>query len=114
MKVIKRALMPDGTEILLEDWSENNTPEYPNLHGYTIAAYPFAVRTGPYGWIKRGERFRLQISHNPYSGYVGERILSDFDALVAGEKSLADLRSHFYNAEKDVYLLGLETDWKPR
>lgn len=114
MKVIERALMPDGTEILLEDWSENNTPEYPNLYGYAIAAYPFAARSSPSGWIKSGERFRLEISHNPYSGYVGELILSDFRALVAGDKVPADLRSHFYNGEKDAYLLGLETAWAPQ
>ena len=27
MKVIERATMPDGTEILLEDWSDKNTEQ---------------------------------------------------------------------------------------
>ena len=114
MKVIERATMPDGTEIQLEDWRENNTPEYPNLHGYTIAAYPIAAPSSPSGWITGGKAFRLEISRGRSSGYGDEAVLADFAALVSGQKSLADLRSHFGNAEKDAYLLGLETDWKPQ
>lgn len=28
MKVIKQAVMPNGTKIQLEDWSDKNTKEY--------------------------------------------------------------------------------------
>lgn len=42
MKVLEKALTPDGIEIQLEDWSEHNTAEYPNVYGFTIGAYPIA------------------------------------------------------------------------
>ena len=45
MKVIERTTMPDGTEILLEDWSDKNTEQFPDLYGLTIAAYPIAKNT---------------------------------------------------------------------
>ena len=44
-KIIDRAIMPDGTEIYLEDWSKSNSQEYPDVHGMTIGAYPIARRT---------------------------------------------------------------------
>lgn len=49
MKVIDRAVMPDGTKIQLEDWHDENTKEYPDLHGYTIGAYPIAKNTNKWG-----------------------------------------------------------------
>ena len=36
MKVIEQAVMPNGTEIQLEDWRENNTREYPDLTDNTL------------------------------------------------------------------------------
>ena len=45
MKVIDRAVISDGTEIQLEDWSESNTEEFLNLYGLTIAVYSVAQRT---------------------------------------------------------------------
>ena len=36
MNVVERAVMPNGTEIQLEDWRENNTKEYPDLYGLII------------------------------------------------------------------------------
>lgn len=41
-KIIDKAVLSDGTKIQLEDWHENNTTNYPELYGYTIAAYPVA------------------------------------------------------------------------
>lgn len=43
MKTIERAIMSDGTTIYLEDWSDKNTEEFPDLYGLTIAAYPVAM-----------------------------------------------------------------------
>ena len=40
MIILDKAKMPDGTEIQLEDWSKNNTEEYPDLYGLMIGAYP--------------------------------------------------------------------------
>ena len=51
MKIIERAIMPDGTNILLEDWSDKNTEQFPDLYGLTIAAYPIAKNTGRYVFI---------------------------------------------------------------
>lgn len=72
MKVIERATMPDGAEIYLEDWSDKNTEQFPDLYGLTIVAYPIAKNTGKYGWIRSGESFRIHISQNKYTGYSND------------------------------------------
>lgn len=107
MKVIDRAVTPDGIQIQLEDWHENNTEEYPLLYGYTIAAYPIAKNTSKYGWIRSGSKFRLDISCNNYRNYIDEMVLADYEALKNGTKTLEDLQEHFYNGNKDKYYLGL-------
>ena len=38
MEIIERAIMPNGTEIQLEDWSE----DFPGVCELTIGAYPIA------------------------------------------------------------------------
>lgn len=88
MKVIERAVMPNGTEIQLEDWRENNTKKYPDLYGLTIGAYPIAKNTGKHRWIESGNTFRLSIPMNQYSGYTNDGVKVDFEALKNGEKSL--------------------------
>lgn len=114
MEIIRCDTMPDGTKIQLEDWTGKNTPEYPNLYGYIIAAYPIARRSSRYKWIEVGTPFLLDIPHNHYDGYEGDAIISDYNSLVSGEKSLADLRTHFWNGEKDAYYLGLDTDYQEK
>lgn len=111
MKVIKRAVMPNGTEIVLEDWSDKNTPEYPDLYDLEIGAYPIAKNTGNY-WIRNGEIFRLTISMNQYTGYTNEDVKADFDALKSGKKSLEDLAAHFWNGEEDMWYLGMDVEYK--
>lgn len=112
MKVIERAVMLNGMEIQLEDWSENNTKEYPDLHGFTIGAYPIAKNTGKYRWIESGQTFRIDISVNQHSGYSNDDVKVDFEALKSGEKSLEDLANHFWNGEKDMWLLGMNVEYK--
>lgn len=107
MKVIEHAFTPNGIEIQLEDWSDKNTPEYPDLHGLTIATYPVAQRSSG-KWIEGGKKFRLSIAMNTYSGYTNEMVKADFEALKRGEKRLEDLASHFWNGEKDAYVLGMD------
>ncbi len=102
MKVIERAVMSNGIEIQLEDWSYNNTSEYPDLYGLQISAYPTAKNTGKFRWIEGGQTFRLSISMNQYTGYSNDDVKADFKALKSGEKSLEDLASHFWNGEKDM------------
>lgn len=113
MKVLEKAILKDGTPIQLEDWSEHNTTEFPNLYGLQIGAYPIAQRTGKYRWIESGDRFRLTIDCNYYMNYTNENVLEDYRALINGEKSLQDLADHFWNGEKDKWYLGMETSYRP-
>ena len=112
MKVIEHATMPDGTEILLEDWSDKNTEQFPDLYGLTIAAYPIAKNTGKYGWIRSGETFRISISQNKYQNYSNDDVQADFEALKNGTKSLEDLAVHFWNHKKDMWCLGMDVEYK--
>lgn len=112
MKVLEKAIMPNGTEIQLEDWSENNTKEYPDLYGLTIGAYPIAKNTGKHRWIESGNKFRLQVSMNQYRGYSNDDVKADFEALKSGEKYLKDLVDHFGNGEKDMWFLGMDVVYK--
>lgn len=107
MEIIERAVMPNGTEIQLEDWSSQNTLEYPNLYGLTIGAYPIAKNTGRGRWVESGERFRLTISYNNHSGYSNDDVKADFTALKNGKKHLEDLAARFWNGKKDMYYLGM-------
>ena len=114
MKIIDSAVMPDGTRIQLEDWHDDNTAEFPDLYGYTIGAYPIAKNTDKWGLIKNGKRFRLSVSRNKYRNYTDENVLSDYEALKIGYKTLKDLREYFWNTKKDEFYLGLidiEPEW---
>lgn len=112
MKVIERTTMPNGTIILLEDWSDKNTKEFPDLYGLTIGAYPIAERTGKYRLIEGGKSFRISISQNKYTGYSNNNVRADFEALKNGTKSLEDLAAHFWNGEKDMWYLGMDVEYK--
>lgn len=111
MKIIEHATLPDGTKIQLEDWSENNTEQFPDLYGMHIGAYPIAKNTGKY-WIQGGQPFRLTISQNKYTGYSNDDVRADFEALKNGTKALEDLAAHFWNGEKDMWYLGMNVEYK--
>lgn len=111
MKVIERATMPDGTKIQLEDWSDKNTEQFPDLYGMQIGAYPIAKNTGKY-WIQGGQLFRLTISQNKYQNYSNDDVRTDFEALKNGTKSLEDLATHFWNGKKDMWYLGMDVEYK--
>lgn len=51
--------MPDGTKIQLEDWSEDNPKQFPNLYGLEIHVYPIQKRFGKWqtGYHKPNEVF---------------------------------------------------------
>lgn len=112
MKILEKFILPDGTEIQLEDWSEHNSEEYPDLYGLTIGAYPEAKNTGKYRWVRGGEKFRLTIANNSYAGYMNDDVKSDYEALKNGEKTLQDLSSHFWYGEKDMWYLGMDVKYK--
>ena len=100
MEIIKKAVMPDGTHIQLEDWRK----DYPNVYDdFTIAAYPIAQNTINGSWIKSGEKFRLDISRFN----ADDDVKQIFEDLISGKITLADLRKHFWYTYKDEYRLGL-------
>ena len=108
MEIIERAIMPNGTEIQLEDWSE----DFPGVCGLTIGAYPIAKNTGKYGWVQGGRIFRLSIPQNKYVNYSNDDVRTDFEALKNGTKSLKDLAAHFGNGNKDMWYLGMDVEYK--
>lgn len=110
MKILDRTKTPSGIEIQLEDWNEHNSEEYPDLYGYTIGAYPVSKHTGRYGWVQEREKFRLTISHNTYANYSNKDVLSDYEALKTGLKTLEDLAEHFWYGEKDMWYLGMNVE----
>ncbi len=112
MKIIERAVMPNGTGIQLEDWSDKNTSEYPDLYGLQISAYPTAKNTVKFRWIESGQTFRLSILMNSYTGYSNDDVKADLEALKGGEKNLEDLATHFLNGEKDMWYLGMDVEYK--
>jgi len=107
MKIIERAVMPNGTEIQLEDWREHNSEKCPDLYGFEIGAYPVARRTGKYRLVRERDNFRLSIASNIYSGYTIEQLKADYEALKSGDITLEDLAPHFWNGEKDMFYLGM-------
>ena len=106
-KVVEKATMPNGTEIQLEDWRESNTEEYPNLYGFMIGAYPIARNDGRYGFVRKRDKFRLQIAHNNYQNYTNDDVKADFEALKNGRKTLEDLSEHFWYGKRDMFHLGM-------
>lgn len=112
MKILEKATTPNEIEIQLEDWSDQNTAEYPDLYGLTIGAYPTAKNSSKYKWIEAGNKFRLGITANKYSNYSNDDVKSDFEALKSGEKILEDLAPHFWNGKKDMYLLGMVDNYE--
>ena len=102
--VIEKSVTPFGTEIQLEDWGDI----YSDLGRYTIGAYPIAKNAEEFS--RRGKPFRITISANKYIHYTDADVLDDYKALKFGEKTLADLREHFWNKKSDCYRLGIEED----
>lgn len=100
MKIVQKGIMPDGTKIRIEDWSEDCSSWLPCSH---IGAYPIAksYRQRHNGWIypKLGQAFRLGF-------YFKNMLLTTeaFDALVSGKKQLCDYAQEADNPELLKYL----------
>lgn len=101
MVVKERNIMPDGTNIQIEDWKE----DYPGVHDtFIIAAYPKAKNTGKHSWVKKGDPFRLELSR----GFKTDEFVQDlFEKLVQGKTTLEELAVHYWNGDKDMYYMGL-------
>ena len=97
-KILEKAVMPDGTHIQIEDWSE----VYPETYAVPmIAAYPKSKRDAT--WWRRGESFRLQLDREFKSL---TEVQETFERLRYGVLSLEDLENH-YRDNKDRYYMGL-------
>jgi hypothetical protein len=108
MTIVDKGVMPDGTEIQLEDWRQ----DYDNLFGYMIATYPIAKNTGKRGWVRGGREFRLSITINECKNY--DAVKAEYDALIRGEKTLEDMAQYFYDGERAMWYLGMNVkrkDW---
>jgi hypothetical protein len=99
MKVLDRAVTPDGTKIQIEDWKE--TYSFCNI--YDIGTYPIAKNTSKYRWVEGGKEFRLTLTRFNSN----EESKQAFADLISGAKTITDFADHFYNRDKDKYYMGL-------
>lgn len=90
MKVLKTDIMPDGTQIQVEEWNEN----YSFMpYGSTIASYPKSKMSHEGCFAPKGnEIYRFSFNFN--SSEEADQI---FFELVKGQKVLADLRQYMYD-----------------
>ena len=92
MKIIKNGTMPDNTTIHIENWNEKYDfiPQSSN-----IVAYPKSKMT-LYGDFapKAGEIYRFQFNFKDAA-----ETETAFNALLKGEKMLADYKDKLYNPQ---------------
>ena len=102
MQIIKKGIMPDGTKIQIEDWSESYSC-YSKCG--TVAAYPIAktsikkaarggIYAGPWYYPAAGEKFRLSFNFN-----CGDDAAQVFDKLISGESQLKDFTEYMQNPD---------------
>ncbi|KQY90980.1 hypothetical protein ASD24_24605 [Paenibacillus sp. Root52] len=88
MKVIKTGTLEDGTDIQIEDWSEDYS-----FYNYAdmLASYPISKMThsGSYA-PKGGERYRFSFRFKD-----AEEADVAFKELIEGKKVLSDFRDYF-------------------
>ena len=107
MQVIDKAVTPDGIEIELRDLSGKH--KLPDYNGMEIVFRTIAKKTFPpnRGWYaKKGKEFHSCICC--YKNYTSDMLKADYEEIENGTKTLADLKSYFWNGYKDRYVLGLE------
>ncbi|KRT89312.1 MULTISPECIES: hypothetical protein [Bacillales] len=88
MQILKDGVMPDGTEIRMEEWNES----YEFMpYGATIASYPISKSTHKGSFApKEGEGYRFSFNFETH-----EEAKCAFDDLVSGNKTLADFKDKF-------------------
>ncbi|MGL6174895.1 MAG: hypothetical protein ACRC1P_09860 [Cellulosilyticaceae bacterium] len=99
MKVLERAVTPNGIAIQTEEWKDGKI---------SIGAYPIARNTGKYKWVEAGDNFRLSINRNWNSC---SDVLDAFNGLIEGSITLEDLADHFWYGDKDKWYLGMEVQY---
>ena len=106
MQILDKAITPDEIEIELRDLSgEHKLPDY---NGMEIAFRTVAKNTFPEGkgwYAQKGKEFRSCIYSCGY--YTKDMLKADYEALKNGTKTLADLKAHFWNHQRDCFVLGL-------
>ena len=85
MKVLQRGQMPDGTDIQIEEWSEDYSCY---AYGSMVAAYPRN---------RRDEKFRASKTFES-----AEEAGKAFNALKSGEKTLADFNFTAKDSGRDI------------
>lgn len=101
-RIVERAVMPDGTKIQIEDWSE----VYPGTYDIPlIAAYPKSKRDAT--WWKKGESFRLELSQDFTST---EEVQEVFKQLLCGSVTLEKLEKHYID-DKARYYMDIVDTW---
>ena len=85
MKVLQRGQMPDGTEIQIEEWSENYSFY---AYGSMVAAYPKN---------RYGEKVRANKTFES-----AEEAEMAFNALKNGDKTLADFNFTAKESGRDI------------
>lgn len=107
MQILDKTVTPDGIEIELHDLSgEHRLPDY---NGMTINFCTVAKNTFPpnKGWYsQKGKEFRSCVYS--FGKYTEDMLKEDYEALKNGTKTLADLKEHFWNHQRDCSVLGLE------
>lgn len=106
MQILDKAVTPDGIEIELHDLSgEHKLSDY---NGVTINFCTVAENTFPEGkgwYAQKGKEFRSCIYSQ--GNYTKDMVKADYEALKSGAKTLADLKAHLWNHQRDCFVLGL-------
>ena len=94
MKIIKKGILPNGDNLIIEDWSEN----YPTLSNrYNVVAYPIAKASIQGSFApKGGEGFRC--------GFCFPTIEAAENAFSALETGINKLSDYADNMERADYL----------
>ena len=83
--------LPDGSPLVLEDWSV----EYPDCHPYKVVAFPVAVASLPGDWSpERGRKFRCGINFDSFS-----EAMAAYNDLMHGETELVNYLDRLEKAE---------------
>lgn len=107
MQILDKAITPDGMEIELHDLSGKHKLQ--DYNGIIITFCTVAKNTFPEGkgwYAQKGKEFHSCICC--YKNYTSDMLKADYEELKNGTKTLADLKSYFWNGYRDCYALGLE------
>lgn len=98
MKVIEKAVTPEGYNIQIENWKE----DYPTIFKTLgIGAYPKANDTNKYGLIRRNKPFRVDICRGFNSD---DKVYEVFRSIVDGTTQIKDYAEQFWELEHAQYL----------